>query len=59
MHCGELRKSSGDLKKRQGCTYSGYTVFAGETVINTPDYCDTGYRVYIEANAHIIVLCAG
>lgn len=32
MYGEEIKKSSDDLKDRQGCTYSGYTVFAGETV---------------------------
>lgn len=32
MYCEEVKKSSDDLRNRQGCTYSGYTVFAGETV---------------------------
>ncbi len=47
MYGEEVKKSSGDLKKRQGCTYSGYTVFAGETIIKTPDYYETGYKVCI------------
>lgn len=47
MYGEEVKKSSPDLKKRQGCTYSGYTVFAGETVIKTPDYYETGYKVCI------------
>jgi zeaxanthin epoxidase len=45
MYGEEIKESSSDLKKRQGCTYSGYTVFAGETVISTPDYYQTGYKV--------------
>ncbi len=45
MYGEEIKKSSSDLKKRQGCTYSGYTVFAGETVLKTPDYYETGYKV--------------
>jgi zeaxanthin epoxidase len=32
MYGEEVKKSSDDLRNRQGCTYSGYTVFAGETV---------------------------
>jgi len=45
MYGEEIKKSSSNLKRRQGCTYSGYTVFAGETVIKTPDYYETGYKV--------------
>ena len=45
MYGEEIKKSSSNLKKRQGCTYSGYTVFVGETVIKTPDYYETGYKV--------------
>lgn len=32
MYSEEIKKSSTDLKKRQGCTYSGYTVFAGKNI---------------------------
>ena len=28
-----------------GCTYSGYTVFAGESTYQTSDYFETGYKV--------------
>lgn len=42
---GEVKKSSPNKMKRQGCDYSGYTVFAGETVIKTNDYYETGYKV--------------
>ena len=50
------RKSDGSI---QGCRYSGYTVFAGETVLEAgnmqpvlpsaqlPDYYECGYKVYI------------
>ena len=30
MYGEEVKKSTPDLKKRQGCSYSGYTVFAGK-----------------------------
>ena len=43
---GAVKKTSADKKKRQGCDYSGYTVFAGETVIKTEDYYETGYKVW-------------
>lgn len=44
---GEVKKTLSNKKKRQGCDYSGYTVFAGETIIKTDDYYETGYKVYI------------
>jgi zeaxanthin epoxidase len=43
MYGKEMKKSSEDLMTRQGCSYSGYTVFVGETVIKTADYYETGY----------------
>jgi len=42
---GGVKSSSDNRKTRQGCPYSGYTVFAGETVLKTNDYYDTGYKV--------------
>ena len=55
MYGEEIKKSSSNLKKRQGCTYSGYTVFAGETVIKTPDYYETGYKVcYVWENMAMV-----
>lgn len=59
MYGEEIKKSSGDLKKRQGCTYSGYTVFAGETVIKTPDYYETGYKVYIGPKRYFVTSDVG
>lgn len=59
MYGEEIKGSSGDLKKRQGCTYSGYTVFAGETVIKTDDYYDTGYKVYIGPKRYFVTSDVG
>lgn len=59
MYSEEIKKSSTDLKKRQGCTYSGYTVFAGETVIKTPDYYETGYKVYIGPQRYFVTSDVG
>jgi len=59
MYGEDVKKSSGDLKRRQGCTYSGYTVFAGETVIKTPDYYDTGYKVYIGPKRYFVTSDVG
>ena len=59
MYGEEIKKSSANKKKRQGCTYSGYTVFAGETVLNTPDYYDTGYKVYIGPQRYFVTSDVG
>eukprot|EP00551_Chaetoceros_affinis_P001737 CAMPEP_0203654004 /NCGR_PEP_ID=MMETSP0088-20131115/34172_1 /ASSEMBLY_ACC=CAM_ASM_001087 /TAXON_ID=426623 /ORGANISM="Chaetoceros affinis, Strain CCMP159" /LENGTH=617 /DNA_ID=CAMNT_0050514137 /DNA_START=93 /DNA_END=1946 /DNA_ORIENTATION=- len=59
MYGEEVKKSSTDLKKRQGCTYSGYTVFAGETIIKTPDYYETGYKVYIGPQRYFVTSDVG
>lgn len=32
-----------------GATYSGYTVFAGETIYAPQDYWDVGYKVVTKA----------
>jgi len=59
MYGEEIKKSSTDLKRRQGCTYSGYTVFAGETVLKTPDYYETGYKVYIGPQRYFVTSDVG
>jgi len=59
MYGEEIKGSSKDLKKRQGCTYSGYTVFAGETVVKTPDYYETGYKVYIGPQRYFVTSDVG
>lgn len=59
MYGEEIKGSSPDLKKRQGCTYSGYTVFAGETVLKTPDYYETGYKVYIGPQRYFVTSDVG
>eukprot|EP00640_Fibrocapsa_japonica_P001790 CAMPEP_0113940988 /NCGR_PEP_ID=MMETSP1339-20121228/6996_1 /TAXON_ID=94617 /ORGANISM="Fibrocapsa japonica" /LENGTH=455 /DNA_ID=CAMNT_0000945001 /DNA_START=226 /DNA_END=1590 /DNA_ORIENTATION=- /assembly_acc=CAM_ASM_000762 len=40
-------------------TYSGYTVFAGETTFETPDYWDVGYKVYIGPNKYFVTSDVG
>jgi zeaxanthin epoxidase len=55
----ELRKSSKDMWRRQGCTYSGYTVFAGETIYQSPDYYETGYKVYIGPQRYFVTSDVG
>lgn len=59
MYGEEVKKSTPDLKRRQGCNYSGYTVFAGETVIKTDDYYETGYKVYIGPKRYFVTSDVG
>lgn len=59
MYGEEIKGSTTDLKKRQGCTYSGYTVFAGETIVKTPDYYETGYKVYIGPQRYFVTSDVG
>jgi zeaxanthin epoxidase len=56
---GGIKSESADKKKRQGCTYSGYTVFAGETVLKTDDYYETGYKVYIGPQRYFVTSDVG
>lgn len=56
---GGIKSTSADKKKRQGCTYSGYTVFAGETVLKTADYYETGYKVYIGPQRYFVTSDVG
>lgn len=44
---------------RQGCPYSGYTVFAGETIMRKPDYYETGYVVYIGPKRYFVTSDVG
>mmetsp|Transcript_24950 Transcript_24950/g.36622 ORF Transcript_24950/g.36622 Transcript_24950/m.36622 type:complete len:582 (+) Transcript_24950:89-1834(+) len=59
MYNEEVKKSSADLLRRQGCTYSGYTVFAGETTFKTADYYQTGYKVYIGPKRYFVTSDVG
>jgi len=59
MYDEEIKKSSANKLKRQGCTYSGYTVFAGETILQTPDYYQTGYKVYIGPQRYFVTSDVG
>jgi len=59
MYGEEIKKATPDKKKKQGCNYSGYTVFAGETVIKTPDYYETGYKVYIGPQRYFVTSDVG
>jgi len=59
MYNEEIKGTSKDKKMKQGCTYSGYTVFAGETVLSTPDYYETGYKVYIGPQRYFVTSDVG
>lgn len=59
MYNEDVKKPDGDLKRRQGCTYSGYTVFAGETIFKTDDYYETGYKVYIGPKRYFVTSDVG
>jgi zeaxanthin epoxidase len=56
---GGVKSTSKDGKTKQGCKYSGYTVFAGETVLSTPDYYETGYKVYIGPQRYFVTSDVG
>lgn len=51
---GEVRGTSKDGKSKQGCPYSGYTVFAGEAVLALADYYEVGYNVYIGPQRYFV-----
>lgn len=56
---GGVKSTSKDKKSRQGCKYSGYTVFAGETILKTNDYYETGYKVYIGPKRYFVTSDVG
>mmetsp|Transcript_43105 Transcript_43105/g.49681 ORF Transcript_43105/g.49681 Transcript_43105/m.49681 type:complete len:586 (-) Transcript_43105:155-1912(-) len=56
---GGIKSVSKNGKKRQGCDYSGYTVFAGETILRTDDYYDSGYKVYIGPKRYFVTSDVG
>jgi len=56
---GGIKSVSKNGKKRQGCDYSGYTVFAGETILRTDDYYDAGYKVYIGPKRYFVTSDVG
>ncbi|KAJ8601336.1 hypothetical protein CTAYLR_009754 [Chrysophaeum taylorii] len=45
---------SAEAKKKRGCDYSGYTVFAGEAVLDLPDYYQVGYNVYLGPRRYFV-----
>ena len=51
---GSVKQMSADGKTQQGCQYSGYTVFAGETTLPLADYYDVGYNVYIGPKRYFV-----
>jgi zeaxanthin epoxidase len=56
---GAPKQSGPGKNERQGCPYSGYTVFAGETVMRKADYYDTGYVVYIGPQRYFVTSDVG
>ena len=59
MYDEEIKKSSPNKLRRQGCRYSGYTVFAGETVVEVDDFFDAGYKVYIGPKRYFVTSDVG
>ncbi|GMI01839.1 hypothetical protein TrST_g10433 [Triparma strigata] len=59
MYGEEVKSSTKNKMKKQGCTYSGYTVFAGETTLSTEDYYETGYKVYIGPQRYFVTSDVG
>ena len=59
MYGEEIKKTSKNKMMKQGCTYSGYTVFAGETTLETNDYFETGYKVYIGPQRYFVTSDVG
>jgi len=55
---GVKQKSKNGLSC-QGCPYSGYTVFAGETVLPLGDYYECGYKVYIGPGKYFVTSDVG
>jgi len=60
---GEVRGTSADGRTKQGCPYSGYTVFAGEFVPSAAadfaDYFECGYKVYIGPKKYFVTSDVG
>jgi len=56
---GGVKQPSSDGMTIQGCPYSGYTVFAGETVLKLGDYYDCGYKVYIGPKRYFVTSDVG
>ena len=60
---GPVRGSSADGQTKQGCPYSGYTVFAGEFVPSAAsdfaDYFECGYKVYIGPKKYFVTSDVG
>lgn len=52
MYSETIKEQIGD--KRQGCQYSGYTVFAGEAIMPLDDYYEVGYNVYIGPSKYFV-----
>jgi len=56
---GPVKQKSADGRVTQGCPYSGYTVFAGETTLKLGDYYECGYKVYIGPQRYFVTSDVG
>ncbi|KAL1525362.1 hypothetical protein AB1Y20_020222 [Prymnesium parvum] len=60
---GPVKAKSPDGMQQQGCSYSGYTVFAGEFVPSSSaelaDYFECGYKVYIGPGKYFVTSDVG
>jgi len=56
---GAVKQTAPDGLSKQGCPYSGYTVFAGETVLKLNDYYDCGYKVYVGPKRYFVTSDVG
>ena len=56
---GPVKAKSADGMTTQQCPYSGYTVFAGETVLPIGDYYECGYKVYIGPKKYFVTSDVG
>jgi len=56
---GGVKQKSKNGLSCQGCPYSGYTVFAGETVLPLGDYYECGYKVYIGPGKYFVTSDVG
>jgi len=56
---GPVKEMCADGVSRQGCRYSGYTVFAGETILKLGDYYECGYKVYIGPGRYFVTSDVG
>eukprot|EP00929_Paragymnodinium_shiwhaense_P112352 TRINITY_DN8060_c0_g1_i1.p1 TRINITY_DN8060_c0_g1~~TRINITY_DN8060_c0_g1_i1.p1 ORF type:complete len:654 (+),score=164.64 TRINITY_DN8060_c0_g1_i1:75-2036(+) len=56
---GAVKQQAPDGWSCQECPYTGYTVFAGEAVMDLPDYYECGYKVYIGPEKYFVTSDVG